>query len=56
MIGWYHELNGHSFEQTPGDSDGQGTLSCCSTWGHKDLAMGSLDLATEQQLQIWVSS
>ena len=56
MIGWYHELNGHSFEQTPGDSDGQGTLSCCSTRGHKDLAMGSHDLATEQQLQIWVSS
>ena len=26
MIGWHHRLNGHEFEQTPGDSDGQGSL------------------------------
>ena len=29
MVGWYHWLNGHEFEQTPGDSEGQGSLVCC---------------------------
>ena len=28
MVGWHHQLNGHEFEQTPGDSKGQGTLAC----------------------------
>ena len=37
MIGWHHRLNGHEFEQTPGDGEGQGSLVCCSPWGHKDL-------------------
>ena len=27
MVGWHHQLNGHEFEQTPGDSEGQGSLS-----------------------------
>ena len=31
--------NGHKFEQTPGDSEGQGTLMCCSPQGHKELDM-----------------
>ena len=39
MVGWYHQLNGHVSEQTLGDSDGQGTLSCCSTRGYKELDM-----------------
>ena len=34
---WHHQVNGHEFEQIPGDSEGQGSLSCCSTWGHKEL-------------------
>ena len=29
-------LNGHVFEQTPGDSEGLGSLLCCSLWGHKE--------------------
>ena len=33
MVGWHHQLNGHEFEQTPGDSGGQGSLACCSSWG-----------------------
>ena len=33
MVGWHHWLNGHEFEQTPGDSEGQGSLACCSPWG-----------------------
>ena len=37
MVGWHHRLNGHEFEQTLGDSKGQGSLACCSPWGHKEL-------------------
>ena len=39
MVGWNHPLNGHEFEQTPGDSEGQGSLVCCSPWGHKESDM-----------------
>ena len=35
--GWHHRLNGHAFEKTQGDSEGQGSLACCSSWGHKEL-------------------
>ena len=37
MVGWYHRLNGHEFEQALGDSEGQGGLACCSPWGPKEL-------------------
>ena len=37
MVGWHHRLNGHQFEQTPGDGEGQGSLACCSSWDHKEL-------------------
>ena len=37
MVGWHHRLNGHEFEQTLGVSDGQGGLTCCDSWGHKEL-------------------
>ena len=36
MVDWHRQLNGHEFEQTPGESDGQGSLMCCSPWGCKD--------------------
>ena len=36
MAGWHHRLNGHEFEQTPGDSEGQRNLAYCSPWGHKE--------------------
>ena len=36
MAGWHHGLKGHEFEQTPGDSEGQGGLVCCSALGHKE--------------------
>ena len=36
MIGWHHRLNGHEFDQTPGDSEGQGHLAYCSPLGHKE--------------------
>ena len=35
MVGWHHHLNGHEFEQVPGDGEGQKSLACCSPWGHK---------------------
>ena len=35
MVGCRHRLNGHELEQTPGDSDGQGSLMSCSPWGLK---------------------
>ena len=28
MAGWHHQFNGHGFEQTLGDSEGQGSLAC----------------------------
>jgi len=36
MVGWQHRFNGHGFEQTPGDSEVQGSLACCSPWGLKE--------------------
>ena len=36
MVGWYHGLNGHEYDQTQGNSEGQGSLMCCSPWGHKE--------------------
>ena len=36
-VGWHHQLNGHEFKQTLGDSEGQGSLACCSPWGGKEL-------------------
>ena len=36
MVGWHHRLNGHEFEQAPGDSEGQGSLACCSPRGRKE--------------------
>ena len=45
MVGWHHQLNGHEFEQTPEDGEGQGSLTCCSPWGRRV----AYDLATEQQ-------
>jgi len=36
---WHHRLNGHEFEQTSGNSEGQGSLVCCSLWGCEELDM-----------------
>ena len=37
VIGWHHQFNGHEFEQALRVGDRQGSLSCCSPWGHKEL-------------------
>ena len=39
MAGWHHQLNREEFEQIPGDSEGQGSLACCSPQGRKELGM-----------------
>ena len=36
MVGWHHRLNGHEFEQALVAGDRQGSLVCCSPWGHKE--------------------
>ena len=45
MVGWHHQLNGHEFEPTLGDSGGQGSLACCCLWDGRVRH----NLATEQQ-------
>ena len=37
MAGWHHRLDGHEFEQTPGHTEGQQSLACCSPRDHKEL-------------------
>ena len=46
MVGWHHRLNAHEFEQTLGESEGRGSLACCSPQGSQRVGH---DLATEQQ-------
>ena len=36
MVEWHHGLDGHEFEQAPRVGAGQGSLVCCSPWGHKE--------------------
>ena len=37
MVEWHHRLKGHEFKPTPENSEGQGSLSCCSSWGCEEL-------------------
>ena len=39
MVGWHHQLSGLEFEQSLGNSEGQGSLACCTLWGCKELNM-----------------
>ena len=39
LVGWHHGLNGHEFEQVPGDDEGQRGLAFCSQWDHKESDM-----------------
>ena len=36
LVRWHYQLNGHECEQASGVGEGQGSLACCSTWGHKE--------------------
>ena len=51
MAGWHHQLNRHEFEQTPGDSEGQGSPVCHSPWGLKELDMTE-QLSTTQHYKL----
>ena len=42
MVGWHRRLNGHEFEQAPGDGERQGSLACCSPWSHEELGTTEL--------------
>ena len=50
MVGWHHQLNGHEFEQTLGDGEGQGGLACCIPWGREEL-----DTTEQQQFLLEVT-
>ena len=39
MVGWHNRLSGHEFDHALGDGEGQGSLTCCSPWGHRELDM-----------------
>ena len=39
MVGWHQQLNGHEFGQVLEDGEGQGSLTCCSSWGCKESDM-----------------
>jgi len=39
IVGWHHQLNGHKFDQAPGDGERQGSLAYCSPWGGKESDM-----------------
>ena len=56
MVGCHHRLNGHVFEQTPGDGEGQGSLVCCSSWDHKGSDKTECWTATTTMFQLlnWV--
>ena len=54
MVGQHHPLNGHEFGQTPGDSEEQGSLVCCSPRGHKELdTTEQLDNKTNDGRVVW---
>ena len=53
MVGWYHWLDGHEFEQAPGVGDGQGSLACCSPWGCKESDMTEQLNLSHIYLSLW---
>ena len=51
IVRWHHLLNGHEFQQAPGDSEGQGSLACCSSWGRTESDTTEATLQQQQQQQ-----
>ena len=51
MVGWHHQLDGCELEQTLGVGEEQGSLACCSPWGHKEVDTTEL-LNKEKQLML----
>ena len=50
MVGWHHQLNGHEFEQTAGDSEEQRSLACCRPWVQREL--DTIEQLNNNNLQI----
>ena len=53
MVGWHHRLNGHDSEQVLGVGDGQGSLACCTPWGHKESDMTEKLNTNNQWMRGW---
>ena len=43
MVEWYHRLNAHEFEQTPGDNEGEGSLECCRLKNNDNISFDVID-------------
>ena len=56
MVGWHHQLNEHEFEQAREVGDGQGSLVCCSPWGHKESDTTERTNWTEYISYKWLNS
>ena len=54
MVGWHHRINEHESEQTPGDSEEQGSLVCCSPWGIKESDMTQQLNDSNKLYQPWI--
>ena len=54
MVGWHHQLDRHEFEQAPRVGDGQGSLLCCSPWGHKESDMTEQLNLTERERERYI--
>ena len=52
IIRWYHRLDGHEFEQTQGDSEGQGSLVFCSPWRHSQTQLNDWTTTREMDTEI----
>ena len=50
MVDWHDQLNGHEFEQAPGDGEGQGILACCSSCGHSPCGQSQIQTTKQQKL------
>ena len=55
MVRQQHRLNGHEFEPTLGDSEGQGNLACCSSWSLEELGMTYRLNNNDEVIQVIVS-
>ena len=56
MVGWHHSLDGHEFEQGPGDGEEQESLVCCSPWGHKESDVTEQPNTTVKDLDLFLGS
>ena len=56
MVVWYQQINGHEFEQALGDSEGQGSLACCSPWGPKELDTTEWTMNNKRVFSFFLSS